>query len=65
MRRAVFLELFYKWDGDLYRAHFDSVYKEDTTPMAQAQRESGDSKIMHKADYIALELMALKPRTVK
>ena len=66
MRRAVFLQLFFKWDGDLYRKHFDSVYRDDSTPMADAQRAAGHrgNDLMHKATEIALGLMAQKPETV-
>ncbi len=60
LRYAVFLELFFKWNGDLYRKHFDSVYKDDSSPMMAYK---GD--VLNKAEKIAFELRTQKPETVE
>ena len=66
MRYAVFLQLFFVWNGALYREHFASVYEdEDTTPMGKMISSSKEMNIMHEADDIAVQLRALNPKVVE
>ena len=62
----MFLSLFFAWDNDLYREHFDSNYhdKDRTSPMMEMQKFMGAQEAAKAYNY-ADELRANPPKVVE